>query len=93
MTIVENPEQKRETATSLMIMGWICWGFVLLVMFFNPAAMRLGRLGMVYAALVLAAAGLVLNIIGYRLRSRARLSPPDAKSAHRGDPGLPGKRS
>ena len=93
MTIVESPEQKRETATSLMIIGWICWGFALLVLFFNPAAMRVGRLGMVYSAVALAVAGLVLNIMGYRLRSRARLSPPDAKSAHRGDPGLPGTRS
>ena len=93
MTIVESPEQKRETATSVIIIGWICWGFALLVVFFNPAAMRLGRLGMVYTAIVLAVAGLLLNIVGYGLRSRARLSPPDAKSAHRGDPGLPGKRS
>ena len=92
MTIVESPEQKRETATSLVIIGWICWGFALLVMFFNPAAMRLGRLGMVYTAIVLAVAGLLLNIVGYRLRSRARLSSPDANSASR-EPGLPGKRS
>jgi FtsH-binding integral membrane protein len=92
MTIVESPEQKRETATSLIIIGWICWAFALLVMFFNPAAMRLGRLGMVYTAIVLAVAGLLLNIVGYRLRSRARLSSPDANSASR-EPGLPGKRS
>ena len=72
MTIVESPEQKRETATSLIIIGWICWGFALLVIFFSPAALRLGRLGMVYTAIVLAVAGLLLNIVGYRLRSRAR---------------------
>ena len=77
MTNVESPEQKRETATSLRIIGWICWGFALLVLFFNPAATRVGRLEMVYAAVTLAVAGLVLNIIGYR-RSRA---------------GLPGTRS
>ena len=73
MAIVESPEQKRETATSLMIIGWICWGFGLMVTLFSPAAIRLGRLGIIYAAVVLAVAGLVLNIIGYRLRSRARL--------------------
>jgi hypothetical protein len=93
MTIVENPEQKRETATSLMVIGWICWGFALLVMFFNPAAMRRGRLEMLYVAVVLAVAGLLLNIVGYRRRSRARLPPPDAKSAHRGGPGLSGTKS
>jgi hypothetical protein len=54
--------------------------------------MRLGRLGMVYTAIGLAVAGLLLNIVGYRLRSRARLSSPDANSASR-EPGLPGKRS
>jgi hypothetical protein len=73
MTIVESPEQKRETATSLIVIGWICWGFALLVTFFTPAAIRLGRLEIVYTAVALAVAGLVLNIIGYRLRSRARL--------------------
>ena len=72
MTIVESAEQKRETATSLMIIGCICWAFALLVMFFNPAAMRLGRLGMLYTAMVLAIAGLALNIVGYRMRSRTR---------------------
>ena len=92
MTIVESPEQKRETATSLIIIGWICWGFALLVIFFSPAAMRLGRLGMVYTAIVLAVAGLLLNIVGYRLRSRARFHPRREKRASRG-PGLPGKRS
>jgi hypothetical protein len=93
MTIVESPEQKRETATSIIVIGWICWGFALVVAFFTPAAIRLGRQGIVYTAVALAVAGLLLNIIGYRLRSRVRLSPPDAKSAHRGDPGLPGTRS
>jgi len=78
MTTVKSAEQKRETATSLMIIGWICWGFALLVMFFNPAAMRRGRLEMFYTAVVLAVAGLVLNIVGYRRRSRARL--PGTKS-------------
>ena len=72
MSIVESREQKRETATSLIIIGWICWLFALLVLFFNPAAMRLGRMGMLYTAIGLAAAGLVLNIIGFRMRSRAR---------------------
>ena len=73
MSIVESSEQKRETATSLLVIGWICWGFALLVTFFSPAAIRLGRLGIGYTAVALAVAGLVLNIIGYRLCSRARL--------------------
>jgi hypothetical protein len=73
MTIVESPEQKRETATSIIVIAWICWGFALLVTFFTPAAIRLGRLGIVYTAVALAVAGLLLNIIGYRLRARARL--------------------
>ncbi|MGA2989625.1 MAG: hypothetical protein ABSD88_04045 [Candidatus Korobacteraceae bacterium] len=71
MSIVEGPEQKKETATSLIIIGWICWGFALLVTFFHPAAARLGRRGIIYTAIILAVVGLVLNIIGRRMHSRA----------------------
>jgi hypothetical protein len=72
MSIVEGPEQKKETATSLIVIGWICWGFALLVAFFHPAAARLGRTGIISTAIVLALAGLVLNVIGRRMRARVR---------------------
>ena len=72
MSIVERPEQKRETAASLIVIGWICWFFALLVLFFHPAAARLGRMEATYIATVLAAVGLVLNTIGRRMRARAR---------------------
>jgi threonine/homoserine/homoserine lactone efflux protein len=73
MPIVESPEQKKEAATSLIIIGWICWGFALLIIFFHPAAARLGRRGMLYTAIILVLAGVVLNIIGRRMNSRLRL--------------------
>ena len=72
MSIVERPEQKRETAASLIVIGWICWLFALLVLFFHPAAARLGRAETTYIATVLAAVGLALNTIGRRMRARAR---------------------
>ena len=72
MTIVEGPEQKKETAASLIAIGWICWAFGLLVLFFHPAAVRLQREEMIYAATALAVVGLALNVFGRRMRSRAR---------------------
>lgn len=72
MSIVERSEQKRETATSLIIIGWICWFFGLLVMFFHPAAARIGRSDTTLVAAILAVAGTVLNVVGHRLRSRVR---------------------
>ena len=72
MSIVGGPEQKQETATSLVIIGWICWGFALLVTFFHPAAAKLGRRGVIYTAVILAVVGLALNIIGRRMSPRSR---------------------
>jgi len=45
--------------------------FALLVMFFEPAALKLGQLrfGIIAAALVVV--GLLLNIYGYRLKRRS----------------------
>ncbi|HWR36100.1 MAG TPA: hypothetical protein VN622_09555 [Clostridia bacterium] len=63
-------EERRETGTSLILIGWLCWIFAALVMFFNPSAIRLGRLTMVEIAVTLAVAGLVLNILGLRVRKR-----------------------
>ena len=72
MSIVESSEQKKETAATLMIIGWICWFFGLLIMFFNPAAMHIERHGMLYSAVALALMGLLLNIAGYRMRLRSK---------------------
>ncbi len=55
-----------------MVIGWILVLFAFLVMFFQPAAVRLGesRFQIIAGALVLL--GLVLNIIGARVRAKSR---------------------
>ena len=64
-------EESRETGTAYMVVGWVLVLFALLVMFFEPAALKLGQLrfGIIAAALVIV--GLLLNIYGYRLKRRS----------------------
>ncbi len=62
-------EEKRETGSALMIIGWILVLFALLAMFFQPAAFKLGETRFQIIAVVLIAIGLALNIIGARIRS------------------------
>ena len=64
-------EESRETGKALMVVGWVLVLFALLVMFYEPAALKLGqsRFGVIAVALVIV--GLLLNIYGYRLRRRS----------------------
>ncbi len=66
------PEEKREIGAAIMVIGWIMVLFAFLVMFYQPAAMKLGesRFQIIAAALVLI--GLVLNVIGARVRAQNR---------------------
>ena len=65
-------EEKREVGSALMVIGWVLVLFAFLVMFFQPAAVRLGesRFQIITGALVLL--GLVLNVIGARVRAKNR---------------------
>jgi NADH:ubiquinone oxidoreductase subunit 6 (subunit J) len=69
---MRSSEEKRETGTALMIIGWVMVLFAFLVMFYQPAAVRLGesRFQIIAAALILI--GLVLNVIGARIRAQNR---------------------
>jgi NADH:ubiquinone oxidoreductase subunit 3 (subunit A) len=64
-------EETRESGRAFMVIGWVLVLFALLVVFFEPAALRLGqsRFGIIAVAMVLA--GLLLNLYGYRLRRRS----------------------
>ena len=64
-------EENRESGRAYMVIGWILVLFALLVVFFEPAAVRLGqmRFGIIAVAMVLI--GVLLNIYGYRLRRRS----------------------
>ena len=65
-------EDKRESGSALIVIGWVLVLFAFLVMFFHPAAMKLGQIRFEVTAGVLLVLGLVLNIIGMRVRARYR---------------------
>ncbi|MBZ5706905.1 MAG: hypothetical protein LAN63_16260 [Acidobacteriia bacterium] len=65
-------EQERETGTSLMFIGLAVWVADLLVVFFLPSGMKLGRETMFIAIIAtLAVLGLILMISGYLKRGKA----------------------
>ncbi len=64
-------EEKRETGTSLMFIGLAVWVADLLVVFFLPSAVKLGRHATFIAMIVaLGLLGLILVICGYVRRGR-----------------------
>jgi len=64
-------EDRRDANITYLLIGTLCLIFAFLVMFFNPSAMKLGRLTMLEIAGVLAAIGLALNVVGMvRLRAK-----------------------
>ena len=65
-------EEKRETGSAMMIIGWVLVLFALLVLFFLPAALKLGETRFQIIAGVLIAVGLTLNVVGARIRRRNR---------------------
>jgi NADH:ubiquinone oxidoreductase subunit 6 (subunit J) len=66
------PEEKREIGAAIMVIGWIMVLFAFLVMFYQPAAMKLGESRFQIIAAVLVLIGLVLNVIGARVRAQNR---------------------
>jgi len=63
---------KRETGSAVMIVGWVLILFAFLVLFFNPAAIKLGETWFQVIAACLAISGLVLSLIGAGVRARNR---------------------
>jgi hypothetical protein len=67
-----NVEEKRELGASLICIGFALWVMALLVLFYLPAGIKIGRqagfLGMIVALL---ACGLAAVIGGYRRWARA----------------------
>ncbi len=64
-------EESRESGRAYMVVGWVVVLFALLVMFFEPAAVRLGQSRFGVIAGVMVVVGVLLNIYGYRLRRRS----------------------
>jgi NADH:ubiquinone oxidoreductase subunit 3 (subunit A) len=69
--VMPSKEESRETGTAYMVVGWVLVLFALLVMFFEPAALKLGQMRFGVIAVALVVAGLLLNIYGYRLKRRS----------------------
>jgi NADH:ubiquinone oxidoreductase subunit 6 (subunit J) len=51
-------------------MGWVCVLFAFVVMFFNPAALKRGDIAIEVIAALLVVGGLVMNLVGSRIRAR-----------------------
>ena len=69
---LERKEQARhETGASLMFNGLAIWDADLLVVFFLPAGMKLGRQTMFFTIIIeLALLGLLMMISGYFMRGK-----------------------
>ena len=65
-------EEGRENGSALMVVGWVCVLFAFIVMFFNPAALKRGEIGIELIAGALAVGGLLMNLVGSRIRARNR---------------------
>ncbi|MBZ5719127.1 MAG: hypothetical protein LAO03_01995 [Acidobacteriia bacterium] len=65
-------EDKRERGTSLMFIGLALWVADLLVIFYLPSAVKLGRHGMFLGIIAtLAALGVIAMVAGYQKRRQA----------------------
>jgi NADH:ubiquinone oxidoreductase subunit 6 (subunit J) len=65
-------EEKRENGSAVTIIGWVMILFAFLVMFFHPAAVKLGETRFGVIAGSLAVAGLMLTVVGMVVRRRNR---------------------
>jgi NADH:ubiquinone oxidoreductase subunit 6 (subunit J) len=65
-------EEKHESGSVLIIIGWVLMLFAFLVMFYHPAAVKLGDVRIDVIAVCLAGLGLLLRSFGVRVKSRNR---------------------
>jgi hypothetical protein len=65
-------EDKLENGSAMMAIGWVMILFASLVMFFHPAALKLGQTRFAWIAGCLALAGLLLSLYGVHVRRRYR---------------------
>jgi len=66
---LDREQERRETGASLMFIGLAAWVAGLLVVFFLPAGMKMGRETMFISVIAaLGVLGLVLMIVGYMMR-------------------------
>lgn len=68
---MSSAEEKRESGSALMVIGWVMILFAFLVMFFHPAGLKLGQTRFAVIAGCLAVAGLALSLLGVVVRRRS----------------------
>jgi NADH:ubiquinone oxidoreductase subunit 6 (subunit J) len=68
---MSSAEDKREGGSALVVIGWVMILFAFLVMFFHPAALKLGQTRFGVVAACLAVAGLALSLLGVMVRRRS----------------------
>jgi len=63
--VMPSQEEIRESGKGYMVVGWLVIVFALMLLFFEPASLRVGHshFGIIAAAMV--AVGLLLNFYGY----------------------------
>jgi len=65
-------EEKRENGSAILVIGWVMIVFGFLVIFFHPAALKLGQMRFAWIAGCLTFCGLLLSIFGTYVRRRNR---------------------
>ena len=69
---MSSSEERRENGSAMLAIGWVLMLFAFLVFFFHPAEVRLGETRFAIIAGCLAVSGLILALIGMRVRRRNR---------------------
>ncbi|MGB9255012.1 MAG: hypothetical protein WCC25_09280 [Candidatus Korobacteraceae bacterium] len=69
---MSSTEEKQENGSAFMVIGWLMMLFAFLVMFFHPAARKLGETRFAWIAGCLGVAGLMLSLVGVVVRRRSR---------------------
>jgi hypothetical protein len=67
----KNYAEQRESGVAAMLIGGLFWAFAFLVMFFHPAAVRLGKMTMLEIAGVMVIIGAIIFWVGMRIRAKA----------------------
>lgn len=68
---MSSAEERRESGSVMRVIGWVMMLFAFLVMFFHPAALKLGQTRFAVVAGCLAVVGFILSVIGTLIRRRA----------------------
>ncbi len=69
---MSSSEEKRESGSVMMVIGWVLILFAFLVFYFHPAEIRLGETRFAVIAGCLAATGMTLALAGVGIRRKHR---------------------